>query len=80
MKFAEYIAHAPKGEMSRLCRVTGLGYSTINELKNGKRCLHRYDVAAKLSLATGGAVTIAELCDPAGVVTKGRGGVGGVLS
>lgn len=47
----------------RLARESGLDYSTVWRIARRADRLDSYSKAKKLSAATGGAVTIAELCD-----------------
>jgi hypothetical protein len=47
----------------RLCRETGLGLRTIYAIRDGVN-LPRFATAKKISEATGGAVSIEELCEP----------------
>lgn len=60
MLLAEYVAREGRGTLARLQRATGLAYTTVF------RALKRpptYETALKLSAATGGAVTVDELCN-----------------
>lgn len=66
MHLSEWVRLHGYGEMSRLAAATGLGYQTIHELVNTSRTA-RGETAARISKATGGAVTVAEL------VVKRRG-------
>lgn len=64
MQLSEWCAIKGRGEMSRLARETRLAYSTVFEAaKNGKPIVE-YATAKKISDATGGEVSIAELCEP----------------
>lgn len=63
MRFSEYLEQAGHGEMKRLERETELGYMTLHRTKRGER-IRDYLKAKVLSEATGGKVSIAELCDP----------------
>lgn len=69
--------------LKRLERESGVSYTTLHYLKTGRIHIHRYDIAERISQATGGRVTIKDLCTPkegteagasSGVdsVTKGR--------
>ena len=61
MQLAEYVAREGRGTLAKLQRATGLAYTTVF------RALKRpptYETAQKLSLATGGSVSIDELCTP----------------
>jgi hypothetical protein len=62
MTFAEWVKDQPYGVMKRLEREHGFGYQTLSRVKRGER-LKRYDIARRLSAATGGAVSIADLCE-----------------
>jgi hypothetical protein len=63
MRFSEWVEGQPRGAMKRLERETGVGYNTLARLRRGET-LRRYDVAKTLSDATGGAVSVADLCEP----------------
>lgn len=65
MRLSEWAKLKGRGELSRLSHATGLAYTTVLAGVEGK--LKRYDVAKKISDATGGEVTVAELCEPASV-------------
>lgn len=63
MTLREYIDQAGHGVVMRLVRESGVAASTIyDHLKSGKP-LRSYPAAKKLSDATGGAVTIEDLCE-----------------
>lgn len=62
MTFAEWVKDQPYGVLKRLERQHGFGYQTLARVKRGE-LLKRYDIAKHLSEATGGAVSIAELCE-----------------
>lgn len=63
MDLAAYVKLKGTGEMTRLHRESGVSYATIHRLsKKGHRLSH-YDSAKRLSEATGGVVSIAELCE-----------------
>jgi len=60
-----------RGALSEIQGKTGYAYSTIHRAFRGLPVT--YPTAAGISLATGGEVTIPELCDPAGeIVTLDR--------
>lgn len=61
MTLQEWVAKKGRGEISRLMRVTGLAYTTVLNIAHGARC--KYETGKSISDATGGAVSIAELCD-----------------
>jgi len=67
MRFTEYVAQSPHGEMKRIEREARVGYQTLIRAKNGIR-LNEYDVAKRISDATGGKVSVAELCEAPPVV------------
>lgn len=72
MRLAEYVKSRPRGEIARLARVSGVTTSVLSELVGGHRLLSRYSVAKRVSNATGGVVTVAELCE----APNGNGGHG----
>ena len=63
MRLPEYVQKADRGVISRLSRESGLAYATVHACSKG-RLLKRYETASRLSAATGGVVSVAELCDP----------------
>jgi DNA-binding transcriptional regulator YdaS (Cro superfamily) len=65
MKLREYVEREGVGTISRLSRVTGISYTTLLAAING-RAATRYDTAKKISEATGGAVSISDICDRSG--------------
>lgn len=62
MRLREWVTAGGKGAISRLVAVTGLTYPTIHALARDKRRA-RYETAAIICAATGGVVSIAELCE-----------------
>jgi hypothetical protein len=62
MTLADWVKEAGRGAMSRLSQSTGVAYSTVHNAVKGQ-LIKQYDVAKKLSEATDGKVTIAELCE-----------------
>lgn len=62
MRLSEWVTTRGKGELARLTRVTGLSYPTVHGLANGRHRA-RYATAKLISAATGGAVSIVELCE-----------------
>jgi hypothetical protein len=62
MTLTEHLAAAKRGECARLARVSGLDYTTIWRIAHRGYRLVNYTKARSLSDATGGAVSIAELC------------------
>ena len=65
MTLHDWVENQGRGELSRLARETGLAYTTVFGAAQGRR-LKSYARAKLLSDATGGAVTIAELCEEPG--------------
>jgi hypothetical protein len=63
MRLREYLEAAGHGEISRLVRTAGVAGSTIHDVLNGKP-IKKYETAKRISDATGGRVTVAELCEP----------------
>lgn len=63
MRLREYLDAAGHGEISRLVRAAGVAGSTIHDVLNGKP-IKRYETAKRISEATGGKVSVAELCEP----------------
>jgi len=63
MRLDEWIAQRPAGELSRLQRATRLAYTTVFAIAHGQQT-PRYATAKRISDATGGEVTIADLCEP----------------
>ncbi len=62
MTLADWVKDAGRGAMSRLSQSTGVAYSTVHNAVKGQ-LIKQYDVAKKLSDATGGLVTVADLCE-----------------
>lgn len=65
MTLAEYLETRPRkrGELRRLAQESGLDYSTVWRIARRGDRLDSYSKAKRLSAATGGAVSIADLCD-----------------
>lgn len=63
MDFPTWAKAQPHGTLKRIEREHSVGYMTLYRLKNGGR-LDSYDLAARISKATGGEVSIDELCAP----------------
>lgn len=61
MRLRMWVKRQGKGEISRLARVSGLSYPTVHALAHDKQEA-KGETALKLSAATGGAVSVAELC------------------
>ena len=64
MGFGEWVGSQDRGVLKRLERETGVGYTTLGCIKNGRPASRR--VAALLSKATGGACSVLELMCPPG--------------
>lgn len=58
----EYLATRPRGELTRIHRATGVAYSWLYRCAVGEHAFSRYSIAKKISDATGGAVSVDELC------------------
>ena len=67
MTLYEWIETQPAGVITRLARAADCANSTIHDIVNGKP-LRKFDLAERVSAATGGAVSAVELCtaDPLG--------------
>lgn len=63
MKFSAYIEREGRGSIQRVARDSGVSYQAVWYAKNGQP-ISRYVIAKKISLATGGEVTIKNLCEP----------------
>lgn len=63
MDFPSWAKAQPHGTLKRIEREQGVGYMTLYRLKRGER-IDSYDLAARISKATGGEVSIDELCAP----------------
>ncbi len=64
MQLSDWIAREGRGSVTRLMRETGLAYTTIHYAARGE-AISQYDTAKRISVATGGEVSIKELCEPA---------------
>jgi hypothetical protein len=71
MTLAEFMAGKPHGTLAELARAARMSYTAVHRALNGKP-LKMYEKAKALSDATGGAVTVKELCEP--VIAKKRRG------
>lgn len=60
MLLADYLTKQDRGAISRLVRAARIANSTVHDILNGHR-LSRLDVAQRISDATGGKVTVADL-------------------
>jgi len=63
MRLADWIEREGRGAISRLVRETGCAASTFHTHINGKP-IAEYQTAKRISEATGGEVSIEELCEP----------------
>lgn len=63
MRLREYVDTRGRGEISRIVRVAEVAGTTVHDALNGHP-IARYDTAKRISEATGGAVSIPELCEP----------------
>ena len=64
MDLGTYVEQQERGALTRLQKSTGMSYAMLWKIAtNGLRIKH-YGVARRLSDATGGAVSIADLCEP----------------
>lgn len=68
MRLSEFVCdengEPKRGEIARLVRITGISYPTVHAVARGSDYLRSYDRARKLSDATDGVVTVADLCTP----------------
>jgi hypothetical protein len=62
MLLKEYIEIHGRGTMKTLARDANVSYVTVRNSVAGM-LIKRYEVARAISIATGGAVSIAELCE-----------------
>jgi hypothetical protein len=62
MRLREWVENRGRGELVRLMHATRVAYTTLHKLANDQNTA-RYPTAKKISAATGGAVSIAELCE-----------------
>jgi hypothetical protein len=63
MRFPEYVAGSPRGEMKRIEREHRVGSTTLSLLNNFKTT-NDYQLAKRISVATGGKVSVADACEP----------------
>jgi len=63
MDLDTYIRRQGYGEHARIAKEAGVFYTTIAAIRQ-RRSVPKYATAAKISAATNGAVTIADLCEP----------------
>lgn len=62
MRFDAWVRKQPRGTLKRLERDAGVGYMTLMRAMRGD-LIATYAVAKRISDATGGAVSIDELCE-----------------
>lgn len=62
MTFDDWIKTQRRGTLARIREETGLGWTTLWRAQRGQPVSYR--TARTLSIATGGAVPVALLCDP----------------
>ena len=67
--FHAWAAAQPDGVYTRIHRETGIAGSTLHRIKNGDM-VPSYALARRLSLATGGKVTVEQLCGPSIVALR----------
>lgn len=69
MRLSDWVEQNGRGALMRLSERSGVCYPTVHAIYSGTQT-PKYDTAEKLSDATGGEVTIAELCKPASASGK----------
>ena len=62
MRLRTWIKAAGHGAIAELARQAGVSQSFLSTLVNDRRAVKHYGTAARISAATGGAVSIDELC------------------
>ena len=63
MRLREYVDAKGRGEITRIVRVAEVANTTVHDALKG-HAIARYDTAKRISEATGGLVSIEELCEP----------------
>lgn len=63
MTFAEYLEQAGYGAAKIIMRRSGVSTTTLYKVRNGTK-VKRIDIARRISAATEGQVSVAELLDP----------------
>lgn len=63
MRLREYLADKPHGELTRLAKASDVHYTTLWKIVHRGYRLQDYSKAKAVSLATSGAVTVADLCE-----------------
>jgi hypothetical protein len=64
MKLSEFVKEGGRGTKARLSRASGLSWATVHACCKGE-LIKLYETAKRLSAATDGAVSVAELCEAA---------------
>lgn len=62
MTLDEYVRMRGRGTLTDLCKAADVSYTTLHKIKGGMR-LKRWDIAKRISEATLGEVSVAELCE-----------------
>lgn len=68
MHLDEYLARGGRGTLERLREKTNLAYTTLYRAKR-REPIKTWETAKTISVATGGVVTVQELCEPAPLST-----------
>lgn len=63
MRFEKWIKKQPRGTLKAIERSAGISYTTLLKLRRGER-MDSYGLATRISEATGGDVTVEDLCRP----------------
>ena len=63
LHFDEWLAKQKRGAQAKIYREHGISFATMNNAQR-RIPIKRYSTAKTLSEATGGAVSIAALCEP----------------
>lgn len=71
MTLDQWLSSRPRGALKQLEFAASVGNVTLHKARRGVP-LSRYAVAKRISEATGGAVSIAELCEPDSFKPKRR--------
>jgi hypothetical protein len=64
VRLSEYLKGKQRGEKARIARAAGVSWQTIRNAASDDAPAMRYETAVKVSEATGGAVSVRELCMP----------------
>ncbi len=62
MLLSEYMSRENAPSLAELAEASGVSYTTLKAARRGMK-LKLYDVAKKIEEATGGQVTVKELCE-----------------